>query len=109
MRFRLWTRTSTSNLGCDQLRTHLRIGARPFWVGSFQRGDDRSGIISARMRSTDGAPGAERRPYRDAAHYYKARPPYSAALRPALAEKLGWTGTGRLLDIGCRPGIVALE
>jgi len=61
------------------------------------------------MRSTDGAPGAKRRPYREAAHYYKARPPYSAALRPALAEKLGWTGAGRLLDIGCGPGIVALE
>ena len=85
------------------------IGARRFWVGSFQHGDDRSGIISARMRSTDGASGAERRPYREAAHYYKARPPYSAALRPALAEKLGWTGAGRLLDIGCGPGIVALE
>ena len=52
---------------------------------------------------------ARRRPYREAACYYRARPPYSAELRRALAEKLGWDGRGRLLDIGCGPGVVALD
>jgi SAM-dependent methyltransferase len=61
------------------------------------------------MAPTNGPTGTERRPYREAARYYKARPPYSAELRPALARKLGWDGTGRLLDIGCGPGVVALE
>jgi len=61
------------------------------------------------MTPTNGASGTVRRPYREAARYYKARPPYSAVLRPALSNKLGWDGTGRLLDIGCGPGVVALE
>ena len=61
------------------------------------------------MTPTNGPTGPERRPYREAAWYYRARPPYSAVLRPALAEKLGWDGTGRLLDVGCGPGVVALE
>ena len=58
---------------------------------------------------TAGTHRKERRPYREAAAYYRARPPYSAVLRPALAERLGWDGTGRLLDVGCGPGSVALE
>jgi hypothetical protein len=37
------------------------------------------------------------RPYREAARYYHARPPYSADLRPVLAAKLGWNASGRLL------------
>ncbi len=49
------------------------------------------------------------RPYREAARYYGARPPYSAELRPRLLALLGWDRTGRLLDVGCGPGIVALE
>jgi SAM-dependent methyltransferase len=49
------------------------------------------------------------RPFRSAAAHYHARPPYSAALRPALASRLGWDGQGRLLDIGSGPGNVALE
>src|SRR5215467_10357567 len=61
------------------------------------------------MTPANGAARTERRPYREAARYYRARPPYSAALRPALARKLLWDGTGRLLDIGCGPGVVALE
>lgn len=61
------------------------------------------------MTPTNGAPSTEGRPYREAARYYKARPPYAAVLRPALAKRLGWDGTGRLLDIGCGPGVVALE
>ncbi len=49
------------------------------------------------------------RPYREAARYYRARPPYSFELRPRLSAVLGWDGTGRLLDIGCGPGVIALE
>jgi SAM-dependent methyltransferase len=49
------------------------------------------------------------RPYREAAPYYHARPPYSSALLPALAERLGWDGTGRLLDLGCGPGVLARQ
>jgi SAM-dependent methyltransferase len=50
-----------------------------------------------------------RRPYREAAPFYRARPPYSVELRKALSAKLGWDGCGRLLDIGCGPGVVALD
>ncbi len=49
------------------------------------------------------------RPYREAARYYRARPPYSEELSPRLSALLGWSGEGRLLDVGCGPGIVALE
>ncbi|MBO0682187.1 MAG: class I SAM-dependent methyltransferase [Candidatus Dormibacteraeota bacterium] len=49
------------------------------------------------------------RPFRTAAPYYRARPPYSPELRPALAARLGWDGSGRLLDVGCGPGVLALE
>lgn len=52
---------------------------------------------------------ARSRPYREAARYYRARPSYSSELRPRLSALLGWDGTGRLLDIGCGPGVVALE
>ncbi len=52
---------------------------------------------------------ARSRPYREAALYYRARPPYSSELRPRLSALLGWEGTGHLLDIGCGPGVVALE
>ncbi len=54
--------------------------------------------------STHSEPG----PYHVAARYYRARPPYSAELRSALATRLGWDGSGRLLDVGCGPGVVAL-
>jgi hypothetical protein len=59
------------------------------------------------MTPTNGPPGTERQPYREAASYYQARPPYSGELRPDLAEKLGRDGTGRLLNIGCGPRVVA--
>ena len=49
------------------------------------------------------------RPYQTAARYYHARPPYSGDLLPALSAMLGWGGTGRLLDVGCGPGIIALQ
>ena len=49
------------------------------------------------------------RPFRTAAAYYCARPPYSDALRPTLRSRLGWSGQGRLLDVGSGPGTIALE
>ena len=44
-----------------------------------------------------------------AAHYGSGRPPYSAELQSTLAVELGLDGTGRLLDAGCGPGILALR
>ena len=52
---------------------------------------------------------AHGRPFRTAARYYGARAPYSRELRPALSARLGWNGEGRLLDVGCGPGVLALE
>ncbi len=43
-----------------------------------------------------------------AAHYRRGRNPYAPALADALAEHLQLDGRGRLLDVGCGPGIVAL-
>jgi len=43
-----------------------------------------------------------------AAYYRKGRKPYSPDLAGALAEHLSLDGQGRLLDVGCGPGIVAL-
>lgn len=43
-----------------------------------------------------------------AAHYARGRLPYAPGLGPALAAALGLDGTGRLLDVGCGPGTVAL-
>jgi hypothetical protein len=37
-----------------------------------------------------------------------ARPPYSAALVATLTARLGLDGSGRMLDVGSRPGILAL-
>jgi predicted acetyltransferase/precorrin-6B methylase 2 len=48
--------------------------------------------------------------YRGSAeHYAIGRPPYSAELRPTLVRELGLDGSGRLLDVGCGPGVVARE
>jgi ubiquinone/menaquinone biosynthesis C-methylase UbiE len=44
-----------------------------------------------------------------APYYARGRPPYSAELAIRLAEELQLDGTGRLLDVGCGPGIVTLE
>jgi SAM-dependent methyltransferase len=45
--------------------------------------------------------------YRGAAvHYRCGRPPYSPQLEALLAEELGLDGSGRLLDVGCGPGIL---
>ncbi|HZM79853.1 MAG TPA: class I SAM-dependent methyltransferase [Candidatus Limnocylindrales bacterium] len=48
-------------------------------------------------------------PYRSAAAFYASgRPPYSAALVPEVASRLGLDGTGAYLDAGCGPGILTL-
>jgi SAM-dependent methyltransferase len=44
-----------------------------------------------------------------AAHYLRGRPPYSRELRTTLAVECGVDGTGRLLDVGCGPGVLAVE
>jgi SAM-dependent methyltransferase len=43
-----------------------------------------------------------------AAYYHQGRKPYAPALVDALAEHLSLDGQGRLLDVGCGPGTVAL-
>jgi ubiquinone/menaquinone biosynthesis C-methylase UbiE len=47
--------------------------------------------------------------YRGAAEYYaRGRPPYSAFLESTLEAELRLDGSGRLLDVGCGPGILAI-
>jgi ubiquinone/menaquinone biosynthesis C-methylase UbiE len=41
-----------------------------------------------------------------AAYYIPGRPPYSRALAATLAAEAGLDGSGRLLDIGCGPGVL---
>lgn len=43
-----------------------------------------------------------------AAYYERGRLPYAPGFVEALTTALGLDGTGRLLDVGCGPGIVAL-
>lgn len=43
-----------------------------------------------------------------AAYYRVGRYPYAPGLADALATRLGLDGSGRLLDLGCGPGTVAL-
>lgn len=43
-----------------------------------------------------------------AAHYERGRLPYAPGLAETLAAALGLDGRGRLLDVGCGPGIVLL-
>lgn len=43
-----------------------------------------------------------------AEYYAVGRPPYSAQLAETLAEDLSLDGTGRLLDVGCGPGVLVL-
>ncbi|MGY4740449.1 class I SAM-dependent methyltransferase [Streptomyces sp. ATMOS53] len=43
-----------------------------------------------------------------AAHYEQGRLPYAPGFAGALATALGLDGRGRLLDVGCGPGIVTL-
>jgi SAM-dependent methyltransferase len=44
-----------------------------------------------------------------AVHYRYGRPAYSRELEPLLVEELGLDGSGRLLDIGCGPGILTVR
>ncbi|GAA1405576.1 class I SAM-dependent methyltransferase [Kitasatospora putterlickiae] len=44
-----------------------------------------------------------------AAHYRRGRLPYAPGLVTALAEALNLDGRGRLLDVGCGPGTLALD
>ncbi|GKQ37872.1 class I SAM-dependent methyltransferase [Streptomyces sp. A012304] len=43
-----------------------------------------------------------------AAHYQRGRLPYAPGFTDTLATALGLDGRGRLLDVGCGPGIVSL-
>ncbi|MDQ1397719.1 MAG: hypothetical protein QOG64_2978 [Acidimicrobiaceae bacterium] len=44
-----------------------------------------------------------------AQHYQRGRLPYAPGLAAAMAASLGLDGTGRLLDVGCGPGTIALR
>jgi SAM-dependent methyltransferase len=44
-----------------------------------------------------------------AVHYRHGRPAYSPRLEALLAEELGLDGSGRLLDVGCGPGILTVR
>ena len=44
-----------------------------------------------------------------AAHYAGGRPPYSRELGAVLAAEVDLDGTGRLLDVGCGPGVLTVE
>jgi SAM-dependent methyltransferase len=47
--------------------------------------------------------------FRGSAQYYlRGRPPYSQHLPERLAELFGLDGAGRLIDVGCGPGIITL-
>lgn len=44
-----------------------------------------------------------------AAHYQRGRLPYAPGLADVLAEVLRLDGRGRLIDVGCGPGTLALS
>jgi len=44
-----------------------------------------------------------------AAHYRRGRPAYSPDLEAVLAQQAGLDGSGRLLDVGCGPGILTVR
>lgn len=44
-----------------------------------------------------------------APYYVRGRLPYAAGLADALAGALGLDGSGRLIDVGCGPGTIALR
>ena len=50
------------------------------------------------------------RPYATAAaHYLRGRPPYSAELLAVMSAELGLDGSGTLVDVGCGPGVLAVQ
>ena len=44
-----------------------------------------------------------------AAHYRNGRPGYSPQLEAVLTEELDLDGSGKLLDVGCGPGILTVR
>ena len=44
-----------------------------------------------------------------AARYRYGRPAYSPGLEALLTKELGLDGSGRLLDVGCGPGILTVR
>ena len=44
-----------------------------------------------------------------AAHYRPGRPAYSPELEGVLTQELGLDGSGRLLDVGCGPGVLTVR
>jgi SAM-dependent methyltransferase len=44
-----------------------------------------------------------------AAHYRYGRPPYAPELEAVLTSQAGLDGTGRLLDVGCGPGVLTVR
>jgi SAM-dependent methyltransferase len=44
-----------------------------------------------------------------AAHYLRGRPPYSGELGAVLTRELGLDGHGTLVDVGCGPGVLAVQ
>jgi SAM-dependent methyltransferase len=44
-----------------------------------------------------------------AVHYRRGRPAYSPELAAVLTQKTGLDGTGRLLDVGCGPGVLTVR
>ena len=44
-----------------------------------------------------------------AAHYRDGRPAYSPELEAVLTQKVGLDGNGRLLDVGCGPGVLTVR
>jgi SAM-dependent methyltransferase len=44
-----------------------------------------------------------------AAHYRHGRPAYSPELEAVLAQEAGLDGSGRLLDVGCGPGVLTVR
>ncbi len=44
-----------------------------------------------------------------AAHYRYGRPAYSSDLEAVLTQEAGLDGNGRLLDVGCGPGVLAVR
>ena len=44
-----------------------------------------------------------------AVHYRYGRPAYSPGLEAVLGKELGLDGSGRLLDVGCGPGVLTVR